>query len=348
MKDKETPTIEDALKSLRKQYGEGAVLYEDQLPEKVETVPSGSFALDYVLGYGLPRGRIIEVFGQESSGKSTLCSFILAQVQKRGGKCVYIDAEQAFDADYAGKLGVDTKKLYLAQVGTLEEAMDTVKAFVVTNEIDLIIIDSVAALTPKSEAEGEEMLKETMGVQARLLGKALRILSPLIGKSRTIVIFINQTRDKIGIVYGNPETTPGGKALKFFSSVRLNVRKGEKYLGKGDEQIGNEITITAVKNKVAPPFRKRAIGLYYGTGIDLVADTFDEAVIREVINKTGNTYEYDGNKIGVGRDQAISVLKGSDDLYQKVREVLTTVITAKPDETTAGEPPKQAKARSKS
>lgn len=303
------PTIEDALKKLRKQYGDGAVLYEDSLPERVETVPSGSFALDYVLGHGLPRGRIIEIFGQESSGKSTLCAFILAQVQKRGGKCVYIDAEQAFDADYAGKIGVDTSKLYLAQTGTLEEAMDTVKAFVTTNQIDLIIIDSVAALTPRSEAEGEEMLKETMGVQARLLGKAMRILSPLIGKSKTIVIFINQTRDKIGIVYGNPETTPGGKALKFFASVRLNVRKGEKYLGKDGEQIGNEITITAVKNKVAPPFRKRSVALYYGTGIDLTADIFDESVQRDVIQKSGNTYSYYGQKLGVGRDASLATLK---------------------------------------
>lgn len=305
----EKPSIDDALKKLRKQYGEGAILFEDTLPEKVDTIPSGSYALDYVLGGGLPRGRLIEIFGQESSGKSTLCSFIIAQVQKRGGKCVYIDAEQAFDAEYAGKIGVDTKKLYLAQVGTLEEGMDVIRAFVSTNDIDLIVVDSVAALAPKDEIEREEMLKDTMGLQARKLGTSLRILSPMIGKSKTIVIFINQTRDKIGIVYGNPETTPGGKALKFFSSVRLNVRKGEKYLGKDDEQIGNEITITAVKNKVAPPFRKRSISLYYGTGIDLVTDMFDEAVLRGVIEKTGNTYSYKEEKLGVGREAALKAYK---------------------------------------
>lgn len=315
MKDDTKLSIEDALKKLRKQYGEGAVLADDFLPEKVETVPSGSYALDYVLGNGLPRGRIIEIFGQESSGKSTLCSFIIAQTQKRGGTCVYIDAEQAFDAEYAGKLGVDTKKnFYLAQTGTLEEAADVLSAFIATNQIDLIVVDSVAALTPKSEAEGEEMLKETMGVQARLLGKALRILSPRIGKSKTIVIFINQTRDKIGVVYGNPETTPGGKALKFFASVRLNVRKGEKYLGKDDEQIGNEITITAVKNKVAPPFRKRAISLYYGSGIDLISDQFDEGVSRGIIAKNANTYFLNAGttnaiKLGVGREAAIKEYK---------------------------------------
>lgn len=305
----DAPTIEDALKKLRKQYGEGAVLFEDSMPEKVETIPSGSHALDYVLGGGLPRGRIIEIFGQESSGKSTLCSFIIAQVQKRGGTCVYIDAEQAFDADYARKIGVDDKKLYLAQTNTLEEAMDTVKEMVKTNQIDLIVVDSVAALAPKSEVEGEEMLKETMGVQARLLGKALRILSPMIGKSKTIVIFINQTREKIGIVYGNPETTPGGKALKFFSSVRLNVRKGEKYEGKDGEQIGNEITITAVKNKVAPPFRRRSIALYYGTGIDLVSDQFNEDVLNGVVEKSGNTYTYKGEKLGIGQDAALKAYK---------------------------------------
>lgn len=305
----DAPTIEDALKKLRKQYGEGAVLFEDSMPEKVETIPSGSHALDYVLGGGLPRGRIIEIFGQESSGKSTLCSFIIAQVQKRGGTCVYIDAEQAFDADYARKIGVDDKKLYLAQTNTLEEAMDTVKEMVKTNQIDLIVVDSVAALAPKSEVEGEEMLKETMGVQARLLGKALRILSPMIGKSKTIVIFINQTREKIGIVYGNPETTPGGKALKFFSSVRLNVRKGEKYEGKDGEQIGNEITITAVKNKVAPPFRRRSIALYYGTGIDLVSDQFNEDVLNGVVEKSGNTYTYKSEKLGIGQDAALKAYR---------------------------------------
>lgn len=325
MSKEDTPTIEDALKKLRKQYGEGAVLTEDSLPEKVETVPSGSYALDYVLGKGLPRGRIIEIFGQESSGKSTLCSFIIAQVQKRGGKCVYIDAEQAFDAEYARKIGVDTKGLLLAQTGTLEEAMDVVRAFVVTNEIDLIVVDSVAALTPKDEVEREEMLKDTMGLQARKLGTSLRILSPLIGKSRTTVIFINQTRDKIGIVYGNPETTPGGKALKFFSSVRLNVRKGEKY-EKDGEQIGNEITVTAVKNKVAAPFRKRSIALYYGTGIDLDSDLFNEAVDRGVIGKSGNTYSYEGKSLGVGRDKALSTFKADVETPTLVREAVDTII----------------------
>jgi recombination protein RecA len=325
MSKDERPSIEDALKKVRKQYGESAVMYDDSLPESVDTVPTGSYALDYVMGNGLPRGRIIELFGHESSGKSTMCSFIISQIQKRGGQCAYIDAEQAFDAEYATKIGVDTKKLYLAQTGTLEECMDIVRAFISTNQIDLIVIDSVAALTPKAEAEAEEMLKPTMGLQARLIGTSMRILSPMIGKSKTTVIFINQMREKIG-AWGNPETTPGGKALKYFASIRLQVKKKEIFEGKNKERIGNEIEITAVKNKVAPPFRKRTVNLYYGSGIDLNADLFDEAVERGVISKSGNTYTYHGEKIGVGREDSLGgfaaydsaiVRKEVDEVYAK-------------------------------
>lgn len=304
----EKPSIEDTLKKLRKQYGDSAVMFEDSLPESVDTVSTGSYALDYVMGNGLPRGRIIEIFGQESSGKSTMCSFIISQIQKNGGKCVYLDMEQAFDAEYAGKIGVDIKKLYLSQPGTLEECMDVVRAFITTNQIDLIVIDSVAALTPKAEAEAEEMLKPTMGLQARLLGTSLRILSPVIGKSKTTVIFINQMREKIG-AWGNPETTPGGKALKFFSSIRLQVKKKEVFEGKDGERIGNEIEITAVKNKVAPPFRKRTVNLYYGSGIDLITDAFDEFVITGKIQKIGNTYSLGDTKLGVGREAALKQYK---------------------------------------
>ena len=317
----DSPTIAEALKKLRKQYGEGVILQANDVPEKIEAISTNCFAIDRLLGcYGLPKGRIIEIFGEPSEGKSTLCLFLTAQVQKAGGMAVYIDAENAYDASYAKNIGVDISKLMVSQPSTLEETFDTIRALTETNKIDLIVIDSVAALVPRSELEGEEMLKETMALQARLLGKALRITSGPISRSKTIVIFINQTRSKVGVFWGNPEVTPGGKALKFFSSIRLKVAKGDKILGKKDEQIGNVVKMTVVKNKVGMPFKKGTFDLYYGSGVDLVADTLDTAEELKVVNKIGNTYQFGEIKIGVGRDNAIEVLKLDKELYAKINK----------------------------
>ncbi len=314
------PVLDEAIKKLRKEYGDDVVLQSDN-QTKIDAIPTGCFALDRLLGCGgLPKGRIIEIFGQESSGKSTLSLFFASQVQRAGGTCVLIDAENAFDASYAASIGVNVADLLVTQPTSLEEAFATLRAFAETNAIDLIIVDSVAALTPQQELEGEVMFKETMALQARLLGKGIRILTGPVSRSKTVVIFINQIREKVGVVFGNPETTPGGKALKFFSSVRLQVNKGDKILGERGEQIGNTVKIKAVKNKVGFPWRTAEFDLYYGSGVDLVTDTFDTAVELEIIKKTGNTYEYESTKLGVGREQAKTALKADEGLYETIRK----------------------------
>jgi recombination protein RecA len=327
----EDTTLEDALKKLRKEYGPGVVLSSADIPTNIEAISTGCFALDNLLGCGgLPKGRIIEIFGEPSEGKSTLCLFLTAQVQKAGGTVLYIDAENAYDAFYAKNMGVDTDKLLISQPSTLEETFDTVRAMAETKKIDLIVVDSVAALVPKSELEGEDMLKETMALQARLLGKALRIVTGPISRSNTVVIFINQTRSKVGIVWGNPETTPGGKALKFFASVRLKVSKGDKIFGANkDEQIGNTVKITAVKNKVGLPFRKAEFDLYYGSGVDLVADTIDTAEELKLIKKEGMTYFSGDTKIAVGREKMIEALRSDKKLYEEIRKTVEKAIKAK-------------------
>ncbi len=321
MKKEEDTTIDEAIKKLRKQYGEDVVLSSDHAPAKVASIPSGCYAVDKLLGCGgLPRGRIIEVFGQESSGKSTFCLFLIAQIQKAGGKCVFIDAENAFDSTYSGAIGVKVEDLFVSQPSTIEETFDTIKAFVETNKIDIIVIDSVAALTPRVELEGEEILKDSVALQARLMSKGLRILTGPIARSKTVVVFINQLRDNIGVYYGNKQISPGGKALKFYSSVRLQIGRGTKILGPKEEQIGNTINITAVKNKVGFPFKKGSFDLYYGSGVDLHADAFDTAVDLEVISKDGNTYAFGDKKLGVGKDKAREILREDEVLYGNIRE----------------------------
>ena len=314
-------TIEEAVKSLKKQYGNSVILESSDTPQKIEAISTNCFAIDRLLGCGgIPKGRICEVFSEPSAGKSSLCLFFAAQVQKAGGKVFYVDAENSYEASYAKSLGVDTKQLMVSQSETLEEAFDVIRALAETKKIDLIIVDSVSALVPKSELEGEEMLKDTMAVQARLLSKALRIINGPISRSNTILIFINQTRSKVGNFWGNPEVSSGGKALKYYSSIRLNVAKGDKILNKRGEQIGNTVNITAVKNKVGFPFKKGSFDLYYGIGVDLFADTFDTAIELKVLKKEGNTYEYDGIKLGVGREQAITTLKSSPEVYKKLHK----------------------------
>lgn len=320
--------IEDALALLHKKYGKESVIEMDKsIDIEVEVISTGCFALDDAFGCGgLPRGRIIELFGQESSGKSTLATFFMAQIQKQGGKVALIDAEFAFDANYARAIGLDTNKLILAQPGSLEEAMDVLQGLVKSNGLDIIVIDSVAALVPKSEIEGEEMLKDSMAVQARLMGKALRILTGSIARSRTVVIFINQIREKVGVFFGNKETTPGGKALKFFSSVRIDVKKGDKIEGKDKELIGHTLKTTMVKNKVGYPWKQANFDLYFGSGIDLYADALDYGEKLKLVTKTGNTYSIEALKLGVGRDQAKKYLKDHQDTYEKLIEIIKKTI----------------------
>lgn len=331
MKKEISPALAEAYKKLRKQYGDDAIMTADGTAAKVEAIQTGCYAIDRLLGCnGIPRGRMIEVFGQESSGKSTFCLFLIAQVQKQGGKCLFIDAENAFDGSYAKNIGVDIEKLDVSQPSTLEEAMDIVRLMAETNEFDLIVIDSVAALVPKAELEGEEMLKDTMALQARLLGKALRIITGPVARSKTVVIFINQIREKVGVFYGNRETTPGGKALKFFSSVRLQVNKGDRIpTDKNEPQIGNTVNVVAVKNKVGFPWKKSSFDLYYGSGVDLVADTFDTANSLgdgKILDKTGNTYGFAGNKLGVGREAALKALRREEETVKRIKEDINRIL----------------------
>lgn len=320
--NEENEAVEEAMVTLQKKYGKDVVIQMDaDMDFKVERIQTGCFSLDEALGGGLPRGRIIEVFGKESSGKSTLTTFLMAQIQKNGGRAALIDAEMAFDGAYAKAIGVDVSKLMVSQPGSLEEGMDVLRELVNTKAFDIIVVDSVAALVPKSEIEGDEMLKDTMAVQARLLGKALRILTNEISKSKTVVIFINQVRDKIGVFYGAKTVTPGGRALKFFSSIRIDVSAGDKIIGKNEEQIGNWLKVKMAKNKTAPPWREAEFELYYAKGVDLEGDIIDFGEKIGVIKKKGNTYSYDGIELGVGRDKAKTrlTIETGPNLLEKIR-----------------------------
>jgi len=321
MTKKET-NLQEAIKKLKKEHGEGVVLDpENKETFHIDVIPTGCYALDKVLGCGgLPRGRILELFGQESSGKSVTSLFLAAQVQRAGGKVAYLDNENAYDKDWAESIGVSTDKLLVSQPETLEATFDIVKAFVETNEIDLIIVDSTAAMVPKQELEGDELLKNSVAVQARLMSKGLRILTGPIARSKTVVIFINQLRDNVGVFYGQKQVTPGGKALKFYSSIRLQVTRGTKIKDEKDECIGNKIYITAVKNKVAPPYKKDEFDLYFTSGFDLHADVFNTAVEMGIIKKSGNTYSHGETQLGVGKEKAKNALKEDDALYKKLRK----------------------------
>ena len=325
-----TPTIDEALANLRKQYGDGVMLAQNDIPKEMPIMETNCFAIDRLLGCGgLPKSRIIEVFSEPSAGKTSLCLFFASQVQKAGGKVVYIDAENSYDAVYAKNIGVNTKDLMVSQSESLEEAFDIIRALSETKAIDLIIVDSVASLTPKSELEGEEMLKDTMALQARLLSRALRIVSGPIARSGATVIFINQTRSKVGVFWGNPEVTSGGKALKYYSSVRLNVSKGAKILGKKDEQIGHKIKVTAVKNKVGFPFKSGSIDFYYESGVDLIADVLDTAEELAVVTRSGSTYSFGDVKLGVGREKVINFLKEDASIVAKLRKAIIKIIKTK-------------------
>ena len=320
--------VGDALSRLQEKYGDDVLMQLDKdIDFKVDWVPTGSFALDEVIGSGLPRGRIIEIFGAESGGKSTLALFLMSQIQKRGGRVALIDAENAFDGSYASNIGLDISKLLVSQPSTLEESMDIVKELVETGMIDIIVVDSVSALVPKSEVEGEDFMKDTMAIQARLMSRALRILAGPISKSKTIVVFINQIRDKVGVFYGAKTTTSGGRALKFFSSVRLEVSKGKKIEGKNEEQIGNEIIVTAVKNKVGFPWKKTTLDLYYAKGLDLHVDTLDFGEKIGVIKLSGITYSFGTTVLGAGREKAKKMLVEDEKLFEEIKKEINKVIS---------------------
>lgn len=333
--DKNEDKVDAALERLQKKYGTNVLMeLNKDIDFKVDWVTTGCFSLDEVIGAGLPRGRVIEIFGAESGGKSTLALFLMSQIQKQGGRVALIDAENAFDGQYATNIGVDISKLLVSQPTTLEESMDIIKELVETGLIDIIVVDSVSALVPKSEVEGEDFMKDTMAIQARLMSRALRILSGPISKSKSIVIFINQIRDKVGVFYGAKTTTSGGRALKFFSSVRLEVSKGPK-IEKGDVQIGNEIICTAVKNKVGFPWKKTSLDLYYARGIDLCADALDFGEKLGIIKKSGMTYAFtpagstNTITLGVGREKSITTIQQDEKLFEEIKKLIKEKINGK-------------------
>ncbi|SDC43871.1 recombinase RecA [Shouchella lonarensis] len=301
--------LDMALRQIEKQFGKGSVMkLGEQAERRVETVSSGTLALDIALGVGgYPKGRVIEVYGPESSGKTTVALHAIAEVQRNGGQAAFIDAEHALDPDYASKLGVDIDELLLSQPDTGEQALEIAEALVRSGALDIIVVDSVAALVPKAEIEGE-MGDAHVGLQARLMSQALRKLSGAINKSRTLAIFINQIREKVGVMFGNPETTPGGRALKFYSSVRLEVRRAES-LKQGNEIIGNRTKIKVVKNKVAPPFRVAEVDIMYGEGISREGSILDIGADLDIVEKSGAWYSFQGNRLGQGRENAKQFLR---------------------------------------
>ena len=310
--------LETALQQIEKNFGKGTVMRLGDKPEmNVDAIPTGSLALDAALGIGgVPKGRIIEIYGPESSGKTTLALHIVAEAQKKGGEVAFVDAEHALDPTYAAAIGVDIDSMLVSQPDTGEQALEITDALVRSGAVDVVVVDSVAALTPRAEIEGE-MGDTFVGLQARLMSQALRKLAGNIAKTNCVVIFINQLRMKIGVMYGNPETTPGGLALKFYSSVRLDVRKKDP-IKEGGEIIGNLTRVKVVKNKVAPPFREAEFDIMYGEGISREGEIIDLAVKLDIIKKSGSWYSYEGNRIGQGRDKVKQYLKENPDVREQI------------------------------
>ena len=303
---------------IEKDFGKGSIMrMSSATVTDVPVIPSGSITLDMALGVGgYPKGRVIEIFGPESSGKTTLAIHAIAEAQKAGGIAAFIDAEHAFDSYYAQKLGVDVDNLLVSQPDNGEQALEIADSLIRSSAIDIIVIDSVAALTPKAEIEGD-MGDSKMGLQARLMSQALRKLTASISKTKTVCIFINQLRDKIGVVYGNPETTTGGNALKFYASVRIDIRR-TSVIKDGEEQLGTRTKVKVVKNKVAPPFKKAEFDLMFNEGISRVGEIIDLGVEKEIITKSGSWYSYEGNKLAQGRDAAKNVLRDNPDLAEEI------------------------------
>ncbi len=320
-KDDKLKALDAALGQIEKQFGKGAVmkLGDPSVQMNVETIPTGSLSLDIALGLGgIPRGRIIEIFGPESSGKTTVTLHMIAEVQKRGGIAGFIDAEHALDPVYAKNIGVDVDNLYISQPDNGEQALEITETMVRSGAIDIVVVDSVAALVPKAEIDGD-MGDSHVGLQARLMSQALRKLTAVISKSNCIVIFINQLREKVGVVYGSPEVTTGGRALKFYASVRLDVRRVEALKQSGDV-IGNHTKVKVVKNKVAPPFKEAEFDIIFGEGISTVGDVLDLAADANIVNKSGAWYAYEGNKIGQGRENSKQYLKEHPELLDEIEK----------------------------
>ncbi len=334
--------LESALSQIEKQYGKGAVM---KLGDKgavlnVEAIPTGSLSLDIALGVGgVPRGRIVEIYGPESSGKTTVALHVVAEIQKRGGIAGFIDAEHALDPVYAGNIGVDIDNLYISQPDNGEQALEITETMVRSGAIDVIVVDSVAALVPRAEIDGE-MGDSHVGLQARLMSQALRKLTPVVSKSGCVVIFINQLREKVGVMFGNPETTTGGRALKFYSSVRMDVRRIET-LKQNGEFIGNRTRVKVVKNKVAPPFGEAEFDVMFGKGISKEGDILDLAVKKNIINKSGAWFAYNGDKIGQGRENAKIFLASHPDIMEEVEGKVRALYSDKDVDEEAQEEPQQ-------
>ena len=325
-KNEEKMTLDEILKLIQKTYGQGSIM---KLGEKqnvdVDVIPSGSIALDYILGVGgYPKGRVIEIYGPESSGKTTFALHAIAEIQKKNGKAAFIDAEHAIDPLYAQNLGVNIDELILSQPDSGEQALEITEMLAKSGAIDLIVVDSVAALVPQAELNGE-MGDAQVGLQARLMSKALRKLTAVLNKGSCTIIFINQLREKVGILFGNPETTTGGRALKFYSSVRLDVRRGD-VIKAGDEILGNEVKIKVVKNKVAPPFKTAVIEITYGKGINKEAELLELAVKFDIVHKSGAWFEYNGEKIGQGKEKAKDFLVNNKAEAEAIREAVIAAI----------------------
>ncbi len=312
--------LEDTLKQIEKQFGKGSIMrLGEETTRKVEALPSGSLKLDLALGIGgYPRGRIIEIYGPESSGKTTFTLHAIAEAQKAGGQAVFIDAEHALDPEYAKKIGVDLDNLLLSQPDTGEQALEIAEALIRSGAVDILVVDSVAALVPRAEIEGE-MGDTHVGLQARLMSQAMRKLSGVVSKSNATCIFINQLREKVGISYGNPEVTPGGRALKFYSSVRLEVRRGEQHKLGGDV-VGNAAKLKIVKNKVAPPFKTLEVDIVYGQGISQVGELLDLAVDAEIVDKSGAWFSYGDVRLGQGRENVKVFLMSNPEIYQEIKQ----------------------------
>jgi len=328
-KTKKMDDIEETISSIKAKYGEGSIMMLGQAPKvDVDVVPTGSLSLDLALGVGgIPRGRVVEIFGPEASGKTTIALQILAQAQKKGGLCAFIDAEHALDPEYAKKLGVKIDDILISQPDTGEQALEITESLVRSGKIDVVVIDSVAALTPQAEIEGE-MGAHHIGLQARLMSQALRKLTAITSKSNTIVIFINQIRMQIGVMFGNPETTPGGKALKFYTSVRIEIRRIAQ-IKRGEEIIGNRVRAKVVKNKVAAPFRVAEFDLIHGEGSSLSGEVLTLGEKHGVIKKSGATYSYDSTKLGVGYEKAKQFLKENPKILDEIVKKIKTAVAEK-------------------
>jgi RecA protein len=328
-KDAKLKALQAAMSKIEKDFGKGSIMrMGDEQVENVEVIPTGSIGLDVALGVGgYPRGRIIEIYGPESSGKTTLAIHAIAECQKQGGIAAFIDAEHAFDRFYAEKLGVDVDNLWISQPDNGEQALQIADQLISSSAIDILVVDSVAALTPKKEIEGE-MGDSAVGLQARLMSQALRKLTATISKTNTCCIFINQLREKIGVMFGNPETTTGGNALKFYSSVRLDIRRVNS-LKDGDNVIGNHVRVKVVKNKVAPPFRKAEFDVTFGVGINKVGEILDLGVEHGIVQKSGSWFSYNGSKLAQGRDASMALLQDNPELCEELEGLIMQAIKAK-------------------